>query len=422
MKTAKINNAKLHLREESDGSGLLVINASRILYLDRIGSDYVKYYIHYNSHKPLVGSIRDNVVLRVMMKYKVGKKTAEQDYDRLMNSVWGVASGNTCPFSSLDVKVRTPEYGDLKSPLRIDLALTYRCNNNCGHCYAGGPRQTKELSTKEWKQIIDKAQKFEVPNIVFTGGESLLREDLEELIAQAEKLGIVTGLITNGRLLTKERVAKLKKAGLDYTQITIESPDRTIHNAMCKVDCYDETVAGIKNSVQELFTTTNTTITRANKATILDLVPFLSKLGVKRFGLNAIIRAGRGVNADGVTYEELKELLPQVITLAEQHNMDFIWYTPTPYHKLNPVEMGLGVKSCSAARLTLAVEPDGSIIPCQSYFKPLGNAVTDEFKDVWQKELALCLRGHKYAPEKCKKCIQYPMCGGGCPLELACGF
>ena len=202
MKTAKINNAKLHLREESDGSGLLVINASRILYLDHIGSEYVRHYIHYSGHKPLVGSIRDNVVLRVMMKYKVSKKTAEQDYDRLMNSIWGVASGNTCPFSSLDVKVKTPEYSDLKSPLRIDLALTYRCNNNCGHCYAGGPRQTKELSTAEWKQIIDKAQKFEVPNIVFTGGESLLREDLEELIAQAEKLGIVTGLITNGRLLT----------------------------------------------------------------------------------------------------------------------------------------------------------------------------------------------------------------------------
>lgn len=422
MKTAKINDTKLHLREESDGAGLLVINASRILHLDRTGTDYVKHYLHYSQHKPLVGSTRDNVVLRMRLKYKVSKKTAGQDYDRLMNSIWGVASGNTCPFSSLDIKVKEPEYGDLKSPLRVDLALTYRCNNNCTHCYAGGPRQVKELSTAEWKKIIGKVHQFEVPNIVFTGGESLMRDDLEELIAHAERIGIVTGLITNGRLLTRERVASLKKAGLDYTQITLESPDKAIHNAMCKADCFDETVAGIKNAVTEVFTTTNTTITQANKETILDLVPFLHSLDVKRFGLNAIIRAGRGVDADGVTYEELKELLPKVITLAEQHNMEFIWYTPTPYHKLNPVEMGMGAKSCSAARLTLAIEPDGSVIPCQSYFKSLGNAVTDEFKEIWQKDLAKSLRGHKYAPEKCHKCIQYPMCGGGCPLELACGF
>ena len=102
--------------------------------------------------------------------------------------------------------------------------------------------------------------------------------------------------------------------------------------------------------------------------------------------------------------------------------MEFIWYTPTQYHKLNPVEMGLGVKACSAARITLAIEPNGDVIPCQSYFKAMGNALTDEFPKIWATDLAKQLRGHKFAPAKCYKCIQFPMCGGGCPLELACGF
>ncbi len=102
--------------------------------------------------------------------------------------------------------------------------------------------------------------------------------------------------------------------------------------------------------------------------------------------------------------------------------MEFIWYTPTKYHKLNPVEMGLGVKSCSAARLTLAVEPDGSVLPCQSYFKPLGNALTDDFRKMWDSDLAKCLRAHDFVPERCRSCIQFPLCGGGCPLDLACGF
>ena len=422
MKTAKINDTRLHLREEKDGTGLLVINASHVLYLDRVGTDFVKHYLRYSQKKPLVGSVRDNVVLRMMARYKVGRKRAGEDYDRLMNAIWGVVAGNTCPFTTLDIKVRVPGYGELKAPLRIDLALTYRCNNNCGHCYAGGPRETKELTTAEWKAIIAKAHKFEVPNIVFTGGEALLRDDLEQLVAHAEKLGIVTGLITNGRLLTKERVASLKQAGLDYVQITLESPDPKVHDAMCRTRAFDETVAGIRNAVNELYTTTNTTITPANKDTALDLVPFLHRLGVKRFGMNAIIRAGRGVEAEGVTYDELKALLPRVIDAACRLGMEFIWYTPTKYHKLNPVEMGLGVKACSAARITLAVEPDGSIIPCQSYFKPIGNALTDELPKVWEADLAKHLRGHKYANERCFSCIQFPMCGGGCPLELACGF
>lgn len=422
MIEAKISDTKFHLRQEKNGTGMLVINASNVLYLDPVGTEFMKYYLQYSVKKPLIGNVRDNVLLRVMTHYKVDRKKAGQDYDRLMDTVWGLIGGNTCPFTTFDIKMREPDYGDLKAPLRIDLALTYRCNNNCGHCYAGGPRQTKEMSTAEWKKIIKKAHDFEVPSVVFTGGESLMRDDLEELIAYAEKIHVVTGLITNGRLLTKERVASLKKAGLDYVQITIESPDASVHNAMCKADCFNDTVNGIRNSINEIFTTTNTTITNANKDTIVALVPFLHSLGVRRFGMNAIIRAGRGVEADGVTFEELKDLLPAVISEAEKLDMQFIWYTPTKYHKLNPVEMGLGVKSCSAARLTLAIEPDGSVIPCQSYFKSIGNALTDDFAKIWDNDLAKHLRGHKFAPEKCLKCIQYPMCGGGCPLELECGF
>lgn len=422
MIKTKIGNARLHLRVEADGSGMLIMNASNILYLDKVGVDYAKYYIRYSKKKPLVGSVRDAVVLRMMLKYKVSKKRAEQDYDRLQSIIWGVTGGNACPFTCFDVKLKEPEYGTMKAPLRIDLALTYRCNNNCCHCYAGGPHSTKELPADEWKKIIKKAVEFEVPNVVFTGGESLMRDDLEGLIAYGESLDVVTGLITNGVLLTKDRVAALKKAGLDYVQITIESPNPAVHNAMCGADAFEKTVAGIKNCVKELYTTTNTTITRKNLGTINGLVPFLHGLGVRKFGINAVIRAGRGENTDGLTPEELKEVLPGIIDQSNALGMEFIWYTPTKYHQFNPVEMGLGVKACSAARLTLAVEPDGSVIPCQSYFKPLGNALTDDFRKIWDADLAKHLRCHDFAPERCRSCIQFPLCGGGCPLELACGF
>jgi MoaA/NifB/PqqE/SkfB family radical SAM enzyme len=176
-------------------------------------------------------------------------------------------------------------------------------------------------------KIISKVRDFEVPNVVFTGGESLMRDDLETLIAEAERLGIVTGLITNGRLLTKERVASLNKAGLDYTQITIESPDPKIHNFMCRTDSFDETVAGIRNVVGKIYTTTNTTITTYNKDTVVDLVPFLHGLGIRRFGMNAMIRAA-GVWNGGRHLRGTQDAAPRVIA-TEQLGMEFIWYTPT---------------------------------------------------------------------------------------------
>ena len=422
MIKTKIGNTRLHLREETDGTGVLVINASHILYLDKIGTDFARYYIRYSERKPLVGSVRAAVIRRIRMKYKVSKADADADFSRIEGIIRGLVEGNACPFTCFDVKLKEPEFGHVKAPLRIDLALTYRCNNNCSHCYAGGPRETKELTTAEWKQVIKKADAFEVPNVAFTGGESLLRDDLEELIAYAQGLNIVTGLITNGRLLTPGRVESLKKAGLDYVQITIESPDPEVHNKMCGASAFEDTVAGIRNSVKELYVTTNTTITRQNYRTMKDLVPFLYELGVRQFGMNAIIRAGKGTAAEGLSPEELKELLPEIINGANALGMEFIWYTPTKYHQLNPVEMGLGIKACSAARITLAVEPDGSVLPCQSYFKPLGNALTDDFQKIWDSDLAQHLRNHRFVPERCLKCIQYPMCGGGCPLDLACGF
>ncbi|MFH0748586.1 MAG: SPASM domain-containing protein [Candidatus Bathyarchaeota archaeon] len=98
--------------------------------------------------------------------------------------------------------------------------------------------------------------------------------------------------------------------------------------------------------------------------------------------------------------------------------MDFTWYTPTQYCILNPLQLELGIKSCSACKISMCTEPDGTVIPCQSYFKPLGNILTDGWKKIWTNPLCLELRSRKYAPEKCQDCPQLSTCGAGCPLKL----
>jgi MoaA/NifB/PqqE/SkfB family radical SAM enzyme len=87
----------------------------------------------------------------------------------------------------------------------MDLAITYRCNNDCAHCYNARERNFPELDTDHWKKILDQLWSLGVPHIVFTGGEATLRNDLPELIAHAESNGQITGLNTNARRLADEK-------------------------------------------------------------------------------------------------------------------------------------------------------------------------------------------------------------------------
>ncbi|MHC1604964.1 MAG: SPASM domain-containing protein [Candidatus Methanofastidiosia archaeon] len=80
-------------------------------------------------------------------------------------------------------------------------------------------------------------------------------------------------------------------------------------------------------------------------------------------------------------------------------------------------EMGLGLKCCSAARINVTVEPDGTVIPCQSWFEPMGNILKDPWDTIWNSELAKNIRAKTYMPPECAKCAMYENCTAGCPLE-----
>jgi MoaA/NifB/PqqE/SkfB family radical SAM enzyme len=117
----------------------------------------------------------------------------------------------------------------------MDLALTYRCNNDCTHCYNARPRDYPESSTADWERILDRTWDLGIPHVVFTGGEPTLREDLPELVGYAQTKGLISGLNTNARRLSDRRyLQQLVEAGLDHVQITLESHLPEIHDRMVK--------------------------------------------------------------------------------------------------------------------------------------------------------------------------------------------
>jgi radical SAM protein with 4Fe4S-binding SPASM domain len=415
--TDKYAGMSLQLRVESQGQGVMVINANTVLHLNHTATAFAYFFME--------GLPEKEALKRIQRMYRVKTEQAKADYNKLVYTISTLANTEKIdPVSFLEIEKEEPFTYDYSAPLRMDLALTFRCQNDCVHCYAGGPHETPELNTTQWKQVIDRLSDIGVFIVTFTGGEPTLREDLAELLLYAQNKGMVTGLISNGRKLKdKAYVDALEKAGLDFVQITLESHKPLIHDKMTGTKgSWKETLAGIRNAVQsQIYVSTNTTLSKQNAPDFLDTVNFIKSLHVDAFGCNSLIYSGKANEVSkelALSIETLNELLPKIGDKANQLGLKFLWYTPTQYCHFDPVQLGLGVKTCTAAMINMCVGPNGDVYPCQSYFESLGNILVDAWEKIWNNPLSLKIRNREYVEPKCKDCPQLQVCGGGCPLEL----
>lgn len=408
-------NNRVHLRIDEDGHGTLLVNANRFIHLNPTAT-YMAY--HHLSATPPAQTIR-----ALQHTYRVDYRQASRDFKHLSTDIENFLTAPAEPvYTITHTEVNRPFSHQPSAPYRMDLALTYRCNNDCPHCYNARERDYPEQTTQTWKRIIDQIWDQHIPHIVFTGGEPTLREDLPELIAYAEGKGQITGLNTNARRLSHPSFAHdLVEAGLDHIQITVESHDPAVHDEMVNLTgAWQQTIAGLKNALETpLFVMTNTTMLEDNYRDMGQTLRFLAELGVPTVGLNALIYAGGGKDV-GTGLPE--ELLPSVLEKAKNITRDagqrLIWYTPTQYCRFNPLDMGLGMKGCTAALYNMCVEPNGHALPCQSYYQSLGHILDDSWPAIWNHPLAVSIRNRSYAPPACKDCSLLLECGGGCPLAL----
>ena len=409
------SRSRIHLRVEADGNGLLLVNANQAFHLNPTATLMAFHLLQDKKQAEIIKSL--------INRYHVLKKDAEKDFTTFRHQFSELIEPNgACPIHDLGVEATAPFSHTPSAPYRMDLALTYRCNNDCSHCYNDRARAHNELSTNEWKNVLNQLWDVGIPHIVFTGGEPTLRKDLPDLIEHAESLGQITGINTNGRMLKDASfVKKLVQAGLDHAQITLESHREEIHDQIVNhPDSWKETTAGIRNALeQKLFVMTNTTLLQSNSPYLGETLDFLAELGVPTVGLNALIHSGRGASVQtGLGESKLEDLLVLAKEKTQKHDQRLIWYTPTQYCHFDPVLLDLGVKGCTAALYNMCIEPDGSVIPCQSYYQSLGKLSEKKWSDIWNDPLAISLRERRNAPIQCLPCPMFQECGGGCPLAF----
>ncbi|MGQ4833912.1 MAG: radical SAM protein [Candidatus Asgardarchaeia archaeon] len=409
------------------GDNLLIVGANRVYRASKSFLEFLEPFWVISDFEVALNlvkkkfSLSEEAVLRKLCDYL-------QDLIHLAkNELNLVKVASVKPFNSLTTK--------LQYPILAEIALTDRCNNRCVFCFWGvGEKRKgpfKELSTDDVKKLIRKIwYQARAPNLHFTGGEPTLREDLPELISYGRKTGFRVILLTNGRRLSDEKLAKkIVESGIKGIQISLEADNANLHDRIVGVKgAFEETVQGIQNLLsmpgvfKDFWVHTNTTINRWNIDNVIELPYFLKELGLKSFSMNMVIWSGNAVNHTevGVSYFEIGDVIKEIKKRAEEVNLRFDWYSPLPMCIFNTAIEGFGIKGCAAANGLLSVDAQGYVLPCSS-FPPeyrIGNLLEEDFEKIWFSEEALKWRNktHEFLPDACKTCRDFDVCGGACPL------
>jgi hypothetical protein len=344
---------RLHLRLLKDGSGILIVNAATVLHLNPTAAEFAFHMMK--------GTSPEETAKQIAKRYRISSSEAQKDYQDFRDRVQTmIHTPDLDPTTYLDFDRVVPHSKDLTAPLRLDCALTYRLPAETQAEYAPTKRVDRELTTEEWQSIMDKAWAAGIPHITFTGGEPTLREDLPILIAHAEKVGQVTGLLSDGlKLANKEYLQTLLQTGLDHLLFILQPENPASWQALQII------------LPEDLYTTVHLTITPGNIRKSGETLEKLAKLQVKSLSL-------------GASEAGLHDALHALHNRAASLGLTLRWDLPVPYSAENPVshETIEDEVPSGAGKGWLYVEPDGDVLPTQGLADQiLGNIL----KDPWEK-------------------------------------
>jgi PqqA peptide cyclase len=311
----------------------------------------------------------------------------------------------------------------MERPYTLIAELTYRCPLSCAYCsnptaYAG----RTPLATPAWRRILREAEALGVVQVHLTGGEPLLRDDLEALITEARHLNLYVNLITSGAPLDRDRLAKLRDCGLDAVQLSLQAADRELSDRLAGTASYDQKLAAAQ-WITDLHVplTINTVLHRQNLFQIGEIITLAARLGADRLELANAQYVGWAL-ANRAALLPSREQLAQARAIAEAARerllgrMEILFITPDYYADVpRPCMDGWG-------RRYLVVTPDGLVLPCHAAHTipglPFPHASRSSLREIWeQSDLFNVFRGDAWMPAPCRTCDRRQVDFGGCRCQ-----
>lgn len=310
------------------------------------------------------------------------------------------------------------------APLWLLAELTYRCPLHCAFCYnpvdfsSHGP----ELDTEAWLRVISEARALGAVQIGFSGGEPLVRDDLETLVAHARGLGFYTNLITSGVGLTEARIAALKEAGLDHIQLSFQDSTRELNDFLSSTRTFE-----LKRKVAQLIKAygypmvLNCVLHRYNLPHVGQIIDMALDIGAEYLELaNTQYYGWALLNREQLmpTQEALREAEDTVNRYrARVGDRCRILFVVPDYFEKRP-------KACMNGwgSVFLGVAPDGAALPCHAARSlpglDLPNVRETPLSTIWYESEAFnAFRGEGWMREPCRSCDERATDHGGCRCQ-----
>jgi len=309
-------------------------------------------------------------------------------------------------------------------PLWLLLELTYRCPLHCVFCYnpTNFARIKDELDTAHWLRVLNEARALGAVQLGLSGGEPLVRDDLEVIVAEAHRLGFYINLITSGVGLTEERIAALKSAGLDHIQLSFQDSSQKMNDFLSSTRTFD-----LKSKVAAL-------IKKYDYPMVLNVV--LHRMNIDH--VEEILRMADGMGAEyvelantqyyGWAWHNRAQLMPsrEQVERAEAVTRRFrerggrpmqIFFVVPDYYERRPKPCMNGLGS-----IFLTVTPDGTALPCHAARMLPGlefpNVRTSSIDKIWYDSSGFNhFRGDEWMKEPCRSCPEKVRDFGGCRCQ-----
>ncbi len=367
---------RVHLRIESNGSGLLIIDADKILYCNQTAAEIVK--------DLLDGMDDEAVAANMLARYRgATQESIAEDVDALKHTIKRFAeSTDVDPITYLSNEDISLFTGGFSAPHRMDISLSYDEQDLYRQFCLKLPEKLKPITVEQWKRVVEILWNIGVPHILFTGGEPTAQEHFVELVRFAEEVGIVTGLLTNGqRLSDMGYTDALVDAGLDHLQVTLLSHHAETHDALAGKETWDQTIKGLENALATpLYCVAHTIFTKKNRGDIKGLVSFLKKKGVYAFAGSALVEGKVICESElSLSSSEEKETVQTLMSETEKQDMSFVWYG-------NGMET-TEVQPSGRWEYSLCIEPNGDVTPCEQDYVSFGNLLEQEWHDIWKRSI-----------------------------------
>ena len=314
---------------------------------------------------------------------------------------------------------------EIKPPMALLAEVTHRCPLQCPYC--SNPvelvKADREIDTETWCRVITEAKKLGILQIHFSGGEPLLRKDLEQMIAHARQSNLYSNLITSGISLTESRLDALKQAGIDHIQLSFQDSD----------EVGNDTIGGLRDSFQRkrqvaewvrkarLPLTVNLVVHRQNLQHLDEMLQMAESLKAQRVEIANVQYYGWAYHnrtALMPTREQLETCVETIDAARERLKgimvIDFV--VPDYYAKRPKACMG------GWGNRFLNVTPEGKVLPCHAAETittlKFDSVVDQSLSNIWQNSEAFNrYRGTDWMPDPCRSCSRREIDWGGCRCQ-----